>query len=195
MPNWCDNSLTVRHADKTKLDELEAELNKDGEAELLRHFRPYEGDVWDYGWCVENWGTKWEARIIDWERTADDTIYVTFETAWGPPVALYEYIEQDGWEVQGLYNEPGMAFAGIYEEGADHYYEYSDLSADEIEENLPEILEETYGIAQYKRDWEDEQEEEEWDGATEEPSGLTEQEMEQALTELKEEFDKLNGKK
>jgi hypothetical protein len=159
MPNWCDNSLTIRHAEKSKIDELEAELNKGEAANLFQHFRPYEGE-WDYGWCIENWGTKWEARIIDFERTSGDTIYVTFETAWGPPIVLYEYIEQDGWEVEGLYNEPGMAFAGIYEEGSDSYYEYAELSADEIEENLPTILEETYGIAQYKRDWEDEQEEE-----------------------------------
>jgi hypothetical protein len=193
MPNWCDNSLTVRHADKTKLDELEAELNKGDDSQLLAHFRPYEGE-WDYGWCIENWGTKWEARVYNWERTSDETVFISFETAWGPPVTLYEYIEQDGWEVEGLYNEPGMAFAGIYEEGADNYYEYSDLSADEIEENLPTILEDTFGMAQYKRDWEEEQEEE-WDGPTEEPSKFTEQEMEQALTELKEEFDRLNGKK
>jgi hypothetical protein len=190
MPNWCDNSLTVRHADKSKLDALEAELSKDENTQLLAHFRPYEGE-WDYGWCIENWGTKWDASIVSWERTADDTIFISFETAWGPPITLYEYIEQDGWEVEGLYNEPGMAFAGIYEDGADNYYEYGELSADEIEDELPTILEETFGIAQYKRDWEDE---EEWDGANEETSGYTEQEMEQALTELKEEFDKLNGK-
>lgn len=159
MPNWCDNSLTVRHADKTKLDELESELSKGDDSQLLAHFRPYEGE-WDYGWCVENWGTKWEARVYGWERTADDTIFVSFETAWGPPITLYEYIEQEGWEVEGLYNEPGMCFAGFYEEGADNYYEYSDLSADEIEENLPTILEETFGIAQYKRDWEEEEEDE-----------------------------------
>jgi hypothetical protein len=191
MPNWCDNSLTVRHADKSKLDALEAELSKDENTQLLAHFRPYEGE-WDYGWCIENWGTKWDASIVSWERTADDTIFISFETAWGPPITLYEYIEQDGWEVEGLYNEPGMAFAGIYEDGADNYYEYGELSADEIEDELPTILEETFGIAQYKRDWEDE---EEWDGANEETSGYTEQEMEQALTELKEEFDKLNEKK
>jgi len=53
-----------------------------------------------------------------------------------------------------------MAFAGFYEEGADNYYEYGELSADEIEENLPTILEETFGIAQYKRDWEEEEEDE-----------------------------------
>ena len=74
---------------------------------------------------------------------------------------LYEYLEQQEWEVEGLYNEPGMAFAGMYEQGSDNYFEYGGLSADEIEEELPEVLEETFGIAQYKRDWEDE---EEWFG-------------------------------
>jgi len=160
MPNWCDNSLTVRHSEKSKLDALESELSKGDDSQLLAHFRPYEGE-WDYGWCVENWGTKWDARVYGWERTADDTIFVSFETAWSPPITLYEYIEQEGWEVEGLYNEPGMCFAGIYEEGADNYYEYAELSADEIEEELPTILEETFGIAEYKRDWEEEENEDE----------------------------------
>jgi hypothetical protein len=159
MPNWCDNSLTLTHSDKTKLNELEAELNKEGEAELFAHFRPNGGE-WDYNWCIENWGTKWEARITAWERLSEDSMYISFETAWGPPIALYEYIEKDGWELEGLYHESGMCFTGIYENGSDDYYEYSELSADEIEEMLPEILEESFGIAQYKRDWEDEEEEE-----------------------------------
>jgi hypothetical protein len=194
MPNWCDNSLTVRHAEKSKLDELETELNRGDDAELFQHFRPYESE-WDYGWCVENWGTKWEARVYSWERTSDETMYISFETAWGPPIALYEYIEQDGWEVEGLYHESGMAFAGIYEDGADNYYEYGELSADEIEENLPTIIEETFGIAQYKRDSEDEEGWDSWDGPDSASSELTEEEAEQVLTELKEEFDRLNGKK
>jgi len=50
----------------------------------------------------------------------------------------------------------------MYEQGSDNYFEYGELSADEIDEELPEVLEETFGIAQYKRDCEDE---EEWFGA------------------------------
>ena len=165
MPNWCDNTLNISHANKIKVDELEAELSKKNDEDksvtcLFEHFRPNPSGEWDYGWCIENWGTKWDASIVSWERTADDTIFISFETAWGPPIALYEYLEQEGWQVEGLYNEPGMAFAGFYEEGADNYYEYGELSADEIEENLPTILEETFGIAQYKRDWEEEEEDE-----------------------------------
>jgi len=160
MPNWCDNSLTLTNSDKTKLDELAVELDKGNDAEVFKYLRPYEGE-WDYMWCCNNWGTKWEARVYGWERIDENTILISFETAWGPPIALYEFLEQEEWSVEGLYNEPGMCFAGIYEDGSDSYYEYSDLSADEIEENLPEVLEETFGIAQYKRDCEDE---EEWFG-------------------------------
>jgi hypothetical protein len=159
MPNWCDNSLTLTHSEKTKLDQLAIELDKGNDAEVFKHLRPYEGE-WDYGWCCENWGTKWEARIIGWERIDETTMFVSFETAWGPPIALYEYLEENEWSVEGLYNEPGMCFAGIYEDGSDSYYEYADLSADEIEENIPALLEDTFGMAQYKRDWEDEEEDE-----------------------------------
>ena len=149
--------MTLTHSEKEKLDELEAELSKENDAQLFQHLRPYEGE-WDYGWCCNNWGTKWEARIIGWERIDETTMFVSFETAWGPPIALYEFLEENEWSVEGLYNEPGMCFAGIYEDGSDSYYEYSDLSADEIEENMPGVLEETFGIAQYKRDWEEEEE-------------------------------------
>jgi hypothetical protein len=88
-------------------------------------------------------------------------MFVSFETAWGPPIALYEFLEENEWSVEGLYNESGMCFAGIYEDGSDSYYEYADLSADEIEENIPALLEDTFGMAQYKRDWEEEEEENE----------------------------------
>lgn len=53
-----------------------------------------------------------------------------------------------------------MCFAGIWRDGVDDYYEYSDLSPEEIEEELPSVLDEMYGIADYKRDWLSEQDEE-----------------------------------
>jgi hypothetical protein len=57
-----------------------------------------------------------------------------------------------------------MAFAGWYIDGEDNYYEYGNMTADEIEEQLPTNLDEMFSISQYCRDWEAEQEdEEEWD--------------------------------
>lgn len=162
MPNWCDNQLTLVNSDTSKIDAIEAVLTDKENQQLFKHLRSYEGD-WDYGWCVENWGTKWESRIIDWERLAENEIIVYFETAWGPPLALYEYLHEsdEGWDVEAYYHEPGMCFAGMYIEGFDSCFEYSDMSADEIEEELPEVLNEMYGIADYKREWEEENEDDE----------------------------------
>ena len=194
MPNWCDNNVTLTHSDKAKIDALETELQKT-DAEVFKHFRPYEGE-WDYGWCCENWGCKWEARIIDWNRRDDNSIWLTFETAWAPPVTLYEFIEQDGWEIEAFYYEPGMAFAGIYSDGYDNQYNYSEMSADEIEEQLPQELNEMYGISDYQREWEEEnQEDEEYneEGEDGEEGEYTQEDIEQALAELKAEFERLEA--
>ena len=189
MPNWCDNTLNISNADKSKIDALETELKKD-DAEILKFLRPYEGE-WDYGWCVENWGTKWDARVIDYFRDGDNSISITFETAWGPPLTLYSYLYEsdEGWEIDAYYNEPGMCFAGTWYNGSDDLYEYAELRADEIDEELPEELNEMYAIAQYKRDWEEENEEED----TEELGEYSQEEVEQALKEIKEEFDRLSA--
>jgi len=157
MPNWCDNSLRLSNEDKTKLDVVETELSKKNEegryvAALFEHFRPNPSGEWQYDWSLNNWGTKWDASIIDWERHDDENLTVFFETAWGPPIA--------GWGVEAFYNEPSMCFAGIYDNGSDECYEYSDLSADEIEDELPHELNEMYGISDYKREWESENEDE-----------------------------------
>jgi hypothetical protein len=194
MPNWCDNTLHLRNSDKAKLDAVEAVLADRENQELFKHLRPYEGE-WDYGWCCNNWGTKWESRIIDFDRSDDNEITVYFETAWGPPTVLYQYLYElnEGWDIEAFYHEPGMCFAGIWRDGGEDHYEFSDMSADEIEEELPSELNEMYGISEWKREWEeenaeDEDEELEWP----EPKA-TEEEMKQALKELKEEFDRLSA--
>jgi hypothetical protein len=165
MPNWCDNTLNISHANKTKVDELEAELSKKNDEDksvtcLFEHFRPNPSGEWEYEWSLNNWGTKWDANIIDWERLDDESVTIYFETAWGPPIELYKFLNEQEWNIEAFYNEPGMCFAGIYDNGSDECYEYSDLSADEIEDELPHELNEMYGISDYKREWESENEDE-----------------------------------
>lgn len=160
MPNWCQNVVEFTHLDKNLIDGLESELSKgtkDTQPEIFKHLRPYEGE-WDYGWCCENWGTKWECNVWDWERLTDNTISVNYDTAWGPPIALYDFLQENGWDVTAYYNEEGMAFAGLYEDGYNDEYEYSNMSSDEIEDNIPEKIDQMFGISSNRRDWEDEQE-------------------------------------
>ena len=93
---------------------------------------------------------------------------------------FYDKLGEMGFEVRAFYREEGMGFAGIYDNGDDDYYEYAGMSADEIEEQLPTELDEMFSISQYQRDYEQENEDEEWDPVaeldeivqeTEEPKG------------------------
>lgn len=145
MPNWCDNSVTLSHTDKSKIDALDVEMSKkndDGHsiAEPFQHLRPRpesEEENW-YDWNVNYWGTKWDASVIDWNRDDDNTITIYFESAWSPPTALYEYLVENDWQVNALYHEPGMGYAGMFNtEYGDDYYEYNCADKESIE-NLPE---------------------------------------------------------
>ena len=169
MPNYCDNMVTLRHADKAKVDALDAELSQKhpngygSNGCLFNHLRPNPSGEWDYNWSCENWGSKWDASIIDWERRDDNEIWVSFESAWSPPTTLYEYLVDEDWEVEALYYEPGQGYAGQFTtEYGDDYYEY-DLSDPESIEELPsDVIEfgdlrtkcEEYIIDRLTEDWE-----------------------------------------
>ena len=170
MPNWCDNSMRLYHEDKTKIDALEAEMEKKNDeghsmACPFEHLRPNPTGEWDYNWSCENWGTKWDANIIDWERSGENEITIYCDTAWSPPTALYEYLTEQGWEVDALYHEPGMAYCGTYtSDSGDDYYEYDITDIDSIED-LPQELVEFAGLQDAHHDWMIDNLSEEWGDA------------------------------
>jgi hypothetical protein len=83
-----------------------------------------------------------------------------FESAWAPPINAYEKLFYMGFKLRAMYYEPGMAFAGIFEDGCDEYYEYGGLDSKGIAEELPVELDEAFGISESAAEWESEQEEE-----------------------------------
>jgi hypothetical protein len=158
MPNWCYNTATVSHEDKTKIDGLEQELLKD-KAEPFNYLRPNPAGEWDYAWSCENWGTKWDVSMMDWERESDNSIVMHFDSAWSPPIAMYEYLNEEGWEVSAYYHEPGMGFAGRYDNGDDEYFEFDFTDRQSIEELPQDILDFTNALEDLER-YEEEQYEE-----------------------------------
>jgi len=160
MPNWCDNSMRLYHEDKTKIDALEAEMSKkndDGHsmAEPFNHLRPRPADQEEnwYDWNISNWGTKWDASIIDWSRDSDNELTIYCDTAWSPPITLYEYLNEQGWSVDAYYHEGGMAFVGKWSsEDGDDYYEYDITDGDSIE-SLPEDLIDFAGLEDAHQEW------------------------------------------
>ena len=156
MPNWCDNTLTISHPDKSKIDAIETNLKSES-IQIFNTIYPNPDGEWDYEWSVNNWGTKWEASIHDWERQDDNTIWVSFDSAWSPPIALYEYMDSQEYDVRAIYWEPGMGFCGMFQDGYDDYYEY-DISDRASLENLPDELLDFTDLLGRHDDWMDEQE-------------------------------------
>lgn len=130
MPNYCQNKATFTHADKNKVDALFNEfkkLNTDEKGrpfELLYPLPESAANNW-YEWRIENWGTKWDAIDVGCclDREDDNTMTVSFSTAWSPPVGVYAQMEKDGWTVDAIYFEAGFGFAGEYSEGNDETHE------------------------------------------------------------------------
>ena len=130
-------------------------------AEPFNFLRPNPAGEWQYDWSVNNWGTKWEAGIIDWERRDDNEIWISFESAWSPPTALYDFLVEEGWEVEALYHEPGMSYAGQFTtDGGDDYYDYDVTDLENIE-CLPEDVIEFADLRYAHERWKEENEEEE----------------------------------
>jgi hypothetical protein len=111
-----------------------------------------------YDFSVNEWGTKWDVGGDGYEaQDIPGGLMLTFESAWAPPIAAYDKLEAQGFRIRAMYSEPGMAFAGIYEDGHDDYYEYGSMTSETIAETLPAELDEAFGISEQVAEWEDEE--------------------------------------
>ena len=133
MPNWCLNNLTIEHSDSSMVERFVNAYNK---GETCNEFIPQPEDIGDgwYDWCINNWGTKWdigadvgtekEERYGLKATVVGNQVSCSFDSAWAPPIGLYEKLVELGYNVKASYFEPGMAFCGLYDNGVDNYIEY-----------------------------------------------------------------------
>ena len=143
MPNWCSNTVTVEHADSAMIDKFEAAVR---EGNLFQTFVPLT--EWKYDDAVESWGTKWDisnGEVID--RYMPEVLCVSFETAWSPPIAFYDDLMQLGFTVNAHYFE--SSFVGQYINGEEESY---DIDPDDMS-NIPEDMNEMWGITEMYEDW------------------------------------------
>lgn len=180
MPNWCSNSVCLQHEDPemirraerafnngTLLDEffpVPAELREvtapnreDNREELIKK---YGAADW-YDWCCSNWGTKWDVGGSSDPELGPDNKAISFEfdSAWSPPIPAFEKFEELGFTVTAYYYEPGCAYAGIYDECGDDYYQLSEMTSDEVRNTIPQELDAIFGISNSMEAWEEENEE------------------------------------
>jgi hypothetical protein len=90
-------------------------------------------------------------------------LHTSFDSAWSPPTRAYDKLVELGFGVNAMYYESGMAYAGSYDEYGDQEINLEGLSADDIENDHPE-LDEAFCISESIREYEAEEQEEltEW---------------------------------
>lgn len=187
MPNWCNNTVEIRHEDPVMLERVRTAFNNGA---LLAEFIPVPEELqitagrtnnpdenqkivnaeesnrekygysnW-YDFCVSEWGTKWDiGGDGSVPQDIDGGLMLSFDSAWSPPIAAYEKLTEMGFEIRAFYHESGMCFAGIWEDGFDDYYEYGDMNSLEAADTLPEELDEMFCISEQMAEWEHDNEE------------------------------------
>jgi len=147
MPNWCQNVIYVSHKDKNKMVALRNAILK---GKLCDHIKPMPEELKDtvspsdspnwYDWACKHWGTKWDicsSRDTDEIYCDDDgeTYVFKFDTAWSPPIPIYDEMIEQGFDVIAKYVEYGMGYHGEYSMYGD-YYHNEIQEGDEIDEHL-----------------------------------------------------------
>jgi len=126
-----------------------------------------------YDWCVNNWGTKWNAggdnpdMMVDYDYDEDgDTVIALFQfdTAWAPPLGVLEKLMDTHPElsIECRYHEPGVGFFGVWTDGSDRCYETEQFPKSndpfwtQHQDGL--LLDETFGMVESMQEYEATQE-------------------------------------
>jgi hypothetical protein len=188
MPNWCNNTITIKGSTET-VKQLWEDANQEGSSSgLLNAMVPmptglvdttkgtgdelqtekHDGHTNWYDWSVNRWGTKWDVDTegLEFTDNGDGTAEISgyFDSAWSPPIEAYQQFceDMDGVFLEAYYEEGGMCFVGYWSsEGGDDYYEYSEFTSDNIRDNIPAYLVDEYALDERLAEYEAEEEEEE----------------------------------
>ena len=190
MPNWCNNSVEIYHTDPAMIERARKAFNDGAllnefipvpeslrivagrcgaddnpeqialEAAQKNNIEVHGYKDW-YDFCVGTWGTKWDVGADG--NPAQDIpggLMLGFESAWSPPTGAYEKLIEMGFRIRAMYYEPGMAYAGVWEDGNDDYYEYGGMSSTEIIDTLPAELDDAFCISESVANYEEEAQDE-----------------------------------
>jgi hypothetical protein len=136
MTNLCSNTVTFTNS-KERIDELEHLLNSEND-DFLNYYLPIPEDCKnELVWCIDNWGTKWDVYIQNWERLSPESMELSFDSAWEPPIKFYEFMYNNGWSIEAYYSEDVINFMGKFSDGEDNNYAY-DLDVPTSYRNIPQ---------------------------------------------------------
>jgi hypothetical protein len=83
----------------------------------------YGATCW-YDWRVANWGTKWDiAHYEPPELSCETEAHFVFDTAWSPPIEIYQLLEKQGYKINADFIDEMHNFAGQYKDGRESYHD------------------------------------------------------------------------
>jgi hypothetical protein len=146
------NIVAGRVGDDSNPDQIELERRE------KENLEKYGAANW-YDFCVARWGTKWDVDAYDkvefddqWDK--NNKITFGFDSAWSPPIGIYEELVEQGFSVRAYYYESGMCFAGLWDDGYDDFYELGGMNSEQVREELPNELDEMFAISENMAEWE-----------------------------------------
>jgi hypothetical protein len=191
MPNWCSNGVEIRHRDPAKIAALAEAMRKNEflnhiipvpeelketmagsygdpeeqrqlEEQTARNIEKYGYGNW-YDFCVNRWGTKWDVDLAGTVSIDADGLGLSasFDSAWAPPIQVYEEMLEQGYEVVAYYYEPGMEFVGKWDNGYDLCHQLGIYNSSTVRNAIGDELDDYFGISENMAEWESENEEEE----------------------------------
>jgi len=170
MPNHCNNTLTIKSDNVGLLRNLMNDLtNAEGNMySFLEKLVPFTDDIankWDYDWCVQHWGTKWDIYDVNYASLDGDTLELSFMSAWSPPIeALVTGMLKHGYTFDLYYEEGGACFIGHTEgDGESHFDQCWETYTDAAPSTyIPDdVLDAFPWVEQDWHEWKQEQAEEE----------------------------------
>ncbi len=161
-------SFETRDALLQYLKEVRPSVNIDAIADRYHENMTKYGHMSWYSWCVENWGTKWNAGSVSCDTTvgnmellasAQDTspveITYTFDTAWSPPTPVIAKLSEmyPTVSITHSYIEEGYVFAGevMYQAG------------EVVSSNETESADEMFEISDWHRSFKSDDDEEDYE--------------------------------
>lgn len=136
MPNNTDVRVYIDHPNEKRIDDMVAIFEGD---QPFNQIIPMPEDIslanisyeertasngrnW-YDWRIANWNTKWDAYEVRVQRLSDTSIYIMMETAWSPPIPIFEKLVDLGFEVSAYFLDEGHNYIGQFEGGEEYYFD------------------------------------------------------------------------
>lgn len=159
MPNWCANNVEISHDDTSKLEALAAAIRG---GSFCNFIKPVPEELKQDGWydfCVNNWGTKWDVEPYQGDnvQVVDNSISFGFDSAWSPPIGIYEALQEQGFIVRAFYYEPGVGFVGEWDDGDDYCFDYTSCTSETVRDLIGETLDDMFSISEEMAHYEDEE--------------------------------------